>query len=148
MNYLAYWNYKDWVDTRNEPPAYYSDAGILEDMAVGSELWLFTRKRGNQTIHVVQRIIIELHPLPPPGGKRYAVAGEGLANPRTIQLTQTAIDTESNSWLGVLSQMITLCGKHLASETAGGFARKFMCPREITAESAEMLTAEWQTRFG
>ena len=145
--FLAYWKYKDWSDTRDEPPAYHADAEILEDMTPGCELWLFTRKRGKQTIHVVQRIKIDSRPLPPKK-RAYAVAGEGLANLRTIQLTQTAIDTETNSWLEVLSQMKTVRGNYLESDTAGGFARKFMCPRQIKPESAALLTVEWQTRFG
>ena len=125
--FLAYWKYKDWSDTRDEPPAYHADAEILEDMTPGCELWLFTRKRGKQTIHVIQRIEIDSRPLPPKK-RAYAVAGEGLANLRTIQLTQTAIDTETNSWLEVLSQMITVHGTPLKSKTAGKFAQRVQRP--------------------
>jgi hypothetical protein len=150
--YLAYWKYKDWLDTRyDNPTAYHSSADIIEDITPGSELWLLTRKRNKQTIHVVQRIkVIPYSSAPVTKKKEFVVVGVGLANKKTIEATQKAIecDDKKDCWLEVLSRIATVRGKLLKSDTAGKFAERAQSPREITGESAALLAEVWKDRFG
>jgi hypothetical protein len=111
----------------------------------------FYEKANKQTIHVVQRIkVIPYSSAPVTKKKEFVAVGAGLANKKTIEATEKAIegDDKKDCWLGVLSRIETARGTLLKSDTAGKVAQRVESPLEITRESADLLAEEWKDRFG
>ena len=137
-HYLAYWKWEDW-QARGKESAYHSNAETMLNMNPGDQLWLFTRDKIRDTIHVVRRIDIqERKNMRGAEPWKYGVFGSGPC----LQPSKSL----KGDWLEVFDRIATKRGTNLKSKWAGKLAQRVQKPRQITAESADLLWNEWEKR--
>lgn len=136
-HYIAYWKWADYLG-RDKQNAYHSKSRVVERMERGEVLWLFTRNPTSQTIHMVQRIVVEEKGRSASREPRiYWVQGKG-------KLRNVEASGPHEDWLGVIGEASTAKGTSLSAETAGELAQKFMQPRQISPGSVAPLEMEWK----
>ncbi len=137
-HYLAYWKWEDW-QARGAESAYHSSAAIMLSMNPDDQLWLFTRNKSRDTIQVVRRIDIqERKNMRGAEPWEYGVFGSGPSRQPT--------KSPNGDWLKVFDGVATIRGTHLKSKSAGKLAQRVQKPRQITADSADLLWNEWKKR--
>ena len=136
-HYIAYWKWPDYLG-RDAQNAYHSKSGVVERMEHGAVLWLFTLNPNTQTIHMVQRIVVEekgrTASMPP---RFYWVQGQG-------ELRNAEKSGQHDDWLETIGAAFTAKGTSLRAESAGELARKFMQPLWIAADSVAQLESRWK----